>query len=274
VSQGRVIHLEEARWRTFENSSGPPPLLFACWESRGVAKKLYTLGFDRKMANRVPMYFSPADTLYFDDLRTLQRFLTRDARCSTPQPLNNCSILSVAIGSFSTVKPDSKMLVISKPFTTSKGRVDCGGKTRATMHLAKLTNLEELILLIEDLEDISRYSSWDMISHFYRPHAQNHSSQQHQPNPTQNNSESVYVHPAASAEAINRNTLAVFKATFEFSLFQSLGPVIERLSNHHKNRYGLTLPLKTSEWWQNPSITIKQGSTYRYRHRLPKEWSP
>ncbi|EPE30536.1 hypothetical protein GLAREA_03503 [Glarea lozoyensis ATCC 20868] len=224
-------------------------------------------GFELKMVRHVPMYFSPSDTLYFDDLETMQSFLTSDARCSIPQTLNNSSILSVAIGRFSVVRNDSKERIILSSFCETKPWAEPDKRAIAAVYLAKLFNLEELILLIDGMDDMDWIETYEHDGRF----TWNPCSKRYQLHSAQD-SESVNNQPATSIETISRETLTAFKSAFELSLSKSSGPVLEALSNQRQKLYGvsrLRLPFQASAWWKNPSVTIKKGSAYRFRHSIP-----
>jgi hypothetical protein len=158
VEEGRVIHLSKApKGPSFVNLSGYPPLLAACLESRMVARRFYVRGFEQKMYRNASMYFSRADTLYFETIQDFDGFLFRQTTFRNdrekPLALNNSCIRSVTLGTFG-----DKDCLIERSFLPV-GLSYFGHKTKAARDFAMLTNLERLTLLLDN----------DMLCAFRRP---------------------------------------------------------------------------------------------------------
>ena len=165
VKNGRIIHLQQGiDSRSFVNLSGYPPLLAACKESRLVAKKIYILGFDRKLVRKAPMYFTPTDTLFFEGINDLKRFITLDSKAVGLLPLNNSSIKSIALGGFSAFsQKNPKFQQIANEYGYSGSfeyLTDYTKKLNVPAYLCRFTGLEELILLYDSDYKVESGGFW------------------------------------------------------------------------------------------------------------------
>jgi hypothetical protein len=203
----------------FINISGPPPLLSTTSESRVVAKKLYVLGFEAKLDHKTPMYFPPADTLYFQGHESLWKFMDSDSRCTRPQHLNTCSIESVAIGCL--VQKQDKDAVIDRydrDFGKWLGWRKRGTESVVVNRLTRLTSLRQLVLVIQETS----------------------------------------TGPNSEARSYEEDQILSFRSAIEESLlrlflFQDRPTAINKEKN---GWHGLALPVTASQWWQSPRITI------------------
>jgi hypothetical protein len=216
VEQGRIIHLRKGFKSAFNNLSGYPPLLATNQEARRVAKGLYMLGFEQKLDRRVPMYFVPNDTLYFDNARSLQLFVNKDSTCTRPYVLNNSTINAVAIGTFNEKDLKSGLVTFNGDFIRDGF---CNGSAVAEC-LSRFTNLQKFVLVNDDCLASTQVTD----------------------------AEKETKHDSDLA-------LNAFKLSLESSLRSFSDSANDQVLEQHPY-YKYDMPMTESSWWDNPTITI------------------
>ncbi|EPE30535.1 hypothetical protein GLAREA_03502 [Glarea lozoyensis ATCC 20868] len=255
VDEGRIIHLSKApKGPSFVNLSGHPPLLEACLESRIVAKRFYVRGFEQKMYRNASMYFSPADTLYFETIQDFDGFVFRQTRfrnnIEKPLALNNCDIRSVTLGTFGTMDG-----LIERSFT-AVGMSYFGHKTKAARDFAMLTNLERLTLLLDN-----------NVLHTFGTRA-TFAGESIELNDIEQNSFSKNGPIQGRMFSYSKTIFSAFKSKFENTLRKMSHSYVSHINEGPGDcmycllRGGNDLPVSTSEWWKNPKVSILDKEIY------------
>jgi hypothetical protein len=200
-----------------------------------VVKGIYILGFEKKLLRNAPMYFAPADTLYFTNIKNLKWFLFRDIKATVVQVLNNTSIKSVAIGEVTS----SNDLFICKDFRPLgfRNSPHTFPKNDAVEQITRMFGLEKLIFLLDG-------SSRDSAKNFKECR--------------------VKFTPYGERARIEM-PLGQYKRELEEYLSRRSSPALTHLNGQASvgGIYnGMRIPVVPSDWWKDPKITFNDKGRY------------